>query len=299
MKILFAVITCNRLYYLKNCVNSILKFVGIEDISLMIVDNCTIEKGFEEYISSLPESVFVKRFNKRSPNELYRAMNYVVKYCLKNNIDIVNFIQDDYQFLYRLDSMLPTVKKCFKKYPKVGQINYNMAWKRKRIGNWPKVRAGGTKFALLSDKYLVDNGFTRVNIYRKTGYYPTNVISYDQNSLKTFGFGKNRYKKTPNGELWFGAKCRSLGYVRAFSLRPNQSMMFDCAYVRKDHRFGRYFPPTNEFYLKPFDQEKIDSVNSKHKRNKYCFIEKMVEPWGWTPTSLDKHNHEKIIIRIN
>lgn len=299
MKILFAVITCNRLFYLKNCVNSILSFVKLDDVDIMIIDNCTIELGFDEYVKSLPSNVIIKRFEDRVPNELYRAMNYAVKYCLKNGIDIVNFIQDDYQFLYRLDSMLPTVMKCFKKYSRVGQINYNMAWKRKRIGNWPIFSVSDTKFALLSDKNLVDNGFTRVSIYKKTGYYPTNVISYDQNAIKTFGFDKNRYKKTPNGELWFGTQCRNLGYTRAFSLRPNQSMMFDCAYVRKNHRFGRYFPPPNEFYLKSFNQEKINMVNTKHKRNKYCFIEKMVEPWGWEPTTLDKHNHENIVHEIS
>jgi hypothetical protein len=299
MRILFSVITCNRLHYFKNCVNSILSFIDMDDIDLMVVDNCSIEKGYTEYLNSLPSNVIVKRFDERVPNELYRAMNYSVKFCMKNKIPIVNFIQDDYQFLYTLDSILPTVRKCFTKYPKVGQINYNMAWKRKRIGKWPVVKAAGTRFALLDDKSLVDNGFTRVKIYKKTGFYPTNVISYDQNSLKTFGFDKNRYKKIPNGELWFGTACRKLGYVRAFSLRPNQSMIFDCAYIRKDHRFGRYFPPPNEFYLKPFDQDKIDAVNRRHKKSKYCFIEKMVEPWGWEPTTLDKHNRENIINKID
>lgn len=297
MNILFAVITCNRLHYLKNCVKSVHEFVDLDNADLMIIDNCTVEEGADEYLRTVDAKV--KRFTDRVPNELYRAMNYAIRYCMKNKIEIVNFVQDDYQFVYKLDSLLPTVRKCFKKHANIGQINCNMAWKRKRISNkWPVLTVGKTNFRLLDDKNLVDNGFTRVNIYKKTGLYPTGVISYDQNSKKTFGFDKNRYKKTPNGELWFGAQCRKLGYVRAASLLPNQTMMFDCAYVRKWDRFGNYFPPPHQYYIKPFDKDKIEQVKSNHHRKRFSFIEQMSEPWGWKPTTFDKHNRQKIVNEI-
>ena len=297
MKILFAVITCNRLYYLQNCIKSIEEFVDMDGIDLMIIDNYTIEEGIDDYLGSL-NNVIVKRFRDRVPNELYRAMNYAIKYCFDNKVDIINFIQDDYQFMYKLDSMITAVKKCFNLHPKVGQINCNMAWKRKRVDKkWPTIDVGGTIFSLLTTKYLVDNGFTRVKIYKHIGLYPMNVISYDQNSQRTFGFDKNRYKNIPNGELWFGSRCRKK-YVRAVSLMPNQAMMFDCAYVRKWHRFGKYFPPPRKYYLKPFGSPEIRQIARNHKKKKFSFIENLVESWGWEPTTLGKHNRQRIISDI-
>jgi len=196
--------------------------------------------------------------------------------------------------------MIPTVIKCFKKHKKIGQINTNLAWKRKRISkSWPVINVNGTNMSILNDKYLVDNGFTRVSLYKKTGLYPSGVISYDQNSSKTFGFGKNRYKNHTNGEIWFGKRTNKLGYSRVISLMPNQAMVYDCAYVRKWQRFGRYFAPPGEFYLRPFDDDKIAKVKSRHNRKKFCFIENMVEPDGWSPTTFDKHNKEKIVENIN
>ena len=298
MKILFVVITCNRLHYLVNCVKSITNFVHSDDVGLMIVDNNTIERGSDDYFNNLPSNIMVHRFKDRVPNELYRAMNYGIEYCMQHKIPFINFIQDDYQFVYELDSMIPAVLKCFKKYSKIGQINYNMVWRRKDAGSKSVVQANRTRFAILNDKNLVDNGFTRVKIYKKAGLYPSGVISYDQNSEKTFGFGKNRYKNITNGELWFGKITKKLGYKRAISLMPNQVMLFDCAYVRHLLRFGKYFPPSHDFYIKPFDTDKIDQVKRRHDKKKWCFIEDLAEPWGWIPTTTDKHNREHIKNKI-
>lgn len=298
MKTLFCILTCNRFFYLRNCVDSILEFVPLKDIEIMIVDNNTIENGIDDYFNSIKDRVKIHRFYDRVPNELYRAMNFGIKYCFENKIDIINFIQDDYQFLYRRDSLLDEIRACFSENKKIGQINCNMAWRRKKVKDYSVIRSKGINFAILNSKNLVDNGFTRVSLYKKTGLYPSGMVSYDQDSHKTFGFGKNRYKKNPNGELWFGGRCRKLGYMRAISLMPNQAMVFDCSYVRKWDRFGKYFPPPNKYYLKPLSEEKIKEVRNKHDKKKFCFIENMAIPWGWIPTTYDKHNHENIMVSI-
>jgi len=72
----FAVITCNRLHYLRNCVDSIIEFIGLDDINLLIIDNASKEDGVQKYLSSLPSEIDIKLFHKRHPNELHRAMNY-------------------------------------------------------------------------------------------------------------------------------------------------------------------------------------------------------------------------------
>jgi len=277
-----------------------LEFVDFEDkAELMIVDNNTIDPEADNFFEIMSKQSIIKKFNDRVPNELYRAMNYAIKYCMKHKIPIINFIQDDYQYLYRIEGLISQVLKCFKNYKKVGQIHTNLVWKRKKVGKYKIRNFEGINYAFLTEKRLVDSGFTRVRLYKKVGLYPTNMISYDQNSSKTLGFGKKRYsKKRPNGEIWFGKKCRDLGYVRAMSFKPNLGMMFDCAYVRKWQMFGNYFPPPNKYYLKPFDTQKIKAVKRNHAKKKFCFIEKLIEPDGWKPTTFDKHNRQNIIKEI-
>lgn len=300
-KILFAILTCNRLFYLRNCIKSILKFADLHCSKILIIDNCTIEEGIDDFYSTLPPSVEVHRFQDRVPNELYRAMNFGISYCMDNNIPIINFVQDDYQYVYANSRSIPSVLACFDKYKRVGQINTNMVWKRKNAGKRKIRSANEVNFAFLQEKRLVDNGFTRVKIYKKTGLYPHNLISYDQNSSKTYGFGKKRYdkKKRPNGEIWFGQRCHKLGYCRAISLLPDIAMMFDCAYVRKMQRFGRYFPPPGEFYIKPLGQDAINRIERRHDKHKFCYIEDMATPDGWVPSTFDKHNREKIVSEIS
>jgi hypothetical protein len=48
----------------------------------------------------------IKKFTDRTPNELYRAMNFAVRYAKENKYDFINFIQDDIQFLYKNDELL-------------------------------------------------------------------------------------------------------------------------------------------------------------------------------------------------
>jgi len=174
----------------------------------MVVDNCTKEDEWPDFVEGLPSYVMVHRFTDRVPSELYRAMNYVIGYCINNGIKFVNFIQDDYQYLYEDEHMINKVLSIFKKHKKVGQVQTNMIWKRKKVGGHSVKSIDGENYAILKDKLLVDTGFTRISLYKKIGLYPSSAISYDQNSAKTLGFGKDRYKNKINGEIWFGNTCR-------------------------------------------------------------------------------------------
>lgn len=297
MKVLFAVLSCNRLFYIKNCIDSILKFNDPEQYKLLIVDNNSVEIGAAAYLSNISKVCEVHSFDNRTPNELYRAMNFAIRYAIKNEIDIVNFIQDDYQHLYTNPDLIPSVIKLMKN-KRIVQVSTNLVWRRKKVGRFSIQRQDDINFAILEEKVPCDSGFTRVSVYKKIGLYPQDAISYDQNSSKTLGFGKDRYKNKTNGEIWFGNRCRKEGFSRAICMTPNTAMLFDCAYVRGMQRFGRYFPPPEEFYLKPFSVSEINKISKNNKHKKFSFIEDMIEPWGWQATTADKHNREKIIESI-
>lgn len=283
----FAVISCNRLHYLKNCVNSIIEFVGLADINLLIIDNGSTENGITEYLNSLPKEVDIKRFVKRSPHELHAAMNYAIKYSRKKKNKIINFIQEDYQYLYHLPELLQRVSDAFKKKKNVVQLHTNLIWKRKRkkLGKMIPVQIGSTKWYLMGGKPPCDNGFTRLDLYKKIGLYPN------------FTSVHGREKGYRSGESWFAKKCRTK--YRMLMSDPNMGMIMDCAYVRGNKRFGKYMKPPNKYYLKPFDNDKQSVVRNKAKKGQFCFIEDMIEPDGWTPDSIhQKHNLKKIVKRV-
>ncbi len=277
----FAVIACNRLHYLKNCVKSIIEFVGLSDINLLVIDNASIESGVHEYLSSLSPEVDVKVFKKRHPNELHRAMNYAIEYSRKRKNKYVNFIQDDYQYLYHQPNFLSGASDAFKAHKNVVQLHTNLIWKYKKhkIGKMKPVVVNGYKWFFMYKKRPCDNGITRVSLFKRIGLYPSNVRIHGEKG------------KFQTGEAWLAKRCKSK--YRMMSSIPNLGMMIDCAFIRKDKRFGNYFPPPKNYFLRPFSEEQQNKVKEQSGRNKFCFIEDMIATDGWTPHNIQKHGTQK------
>lgn len=294
-KILFTILTCNRFYYLKNCVESITKCVDMDRIDILIIDNNTIEKGFDEYVHNLClkyKNIIVKKFTDRTRGELYRAMNWAIDYAKKNNYEVIDFIQDDIQYLYNIPSQLDDITYIFNKHENVVQINCNLAWRRKisKIGRVENIEANGRKYGILHDKRGCDSGFTRVALYDRIGEYPIEAISW--------GMEKNRYVGKINGEIWFGKRCYKHGYNRALAYQADNGMIFDCAYVRGNDRYGNYFPPPGEFYFKMLGKKHIDKISQRTKKNKFSYMEDFCIPDGWEPKTYGKHGDITIINKI-
>jgi len=302
-KILFSIFTCNRFHYLKNCLESIVECVDLDRIKIVVCDNNTVEKGFDEYVNEMAAKhavIEVKKFTDRTRNELYRAMNWAVKYARKNKISIINFIQDDYQYLFRNDRHLDEVEHIFKKHDRIAQVNCNLVWRRKKhsIGKVRHFDAKGTHYAIFLDKRMVDNGFTLVAVYKETGPYPVDAVSWGGDLKKGFGKHPGRYAGMENGEVWFGRECGRRKYQRAISLFPNVGMVFDCAYVRGDLRLGRYFPPPNKYYMKIFDDKQTKDLKKRHDKKKFSYMEDFCVPDGWVPLTTDKHSPDSTVTKL-
>ncbi len=295
-KILFTILTCNRFHYFKNCIESIIQCVDMNRIDILIMDNNTIEKGFDEYVHSLCEkygNIMVKKFIDRTRGELYRAMNWAIDYAKTNSYEIIDFIQDDRQYLYKKEDHLDDIFDIFNNYSNIVQINCNLAWRRKikGIGKVKNISINKSKYGILLDKRACDNGFTRVSIYDQIGEYPTDAISW--------GMEKNRYVGKINGEIWFGRRCQKRGYSRALAYQANMGMIFDCAYVRGEERYGDYFPSSGEFYFKMLDNIHIDKIKKRAKKNKFSYMEDFCIPDGWTPKTYGKHGDINIRKKID
>ena len=290
-KILFTILSCNRFYYFKNCIESIISCVDMDRIDILIMDNNTIEKGFDEYVNDLcnkHSNIIMHKFKDRTKGELYRAMNWAVAYAKKNKYEIMDFIQDDIQYLYNIPSHLDDIVDIFDKHKNIVQINCNLAWKRKisKIGKVKNIETNGHKYGILIDKRCCDSGFTRVDLYDTIGEYPTDAISW--------GLEKNRYVGKINGEIWFGKKCHKRGYNRALAYNANSGMIFDCAYVRGGDIHGDYFPPPGDFYFEMLGDDHINKINARAKKNKFSYMENFCIPDGWVPNTYGKHGDVNI-----
>lgn len=280
----YAVISCNRAHYLRNCIESVLEFAGDDlrcgEAEVLVIDNGSVETGITEYLCSLPESISLHRFADRTPNELYRAMNHAVEFSRERNRPYIHFIQDDCQFLRRDEELLTRIRRAFEACPDVYQLHVSLAWKMK-LWKWEnqgqtkvvEVPSGDArppwKWLHLCDRPPCDTGFTRIDLFDRIGLFPDHVT----------------LKGPFMGEQWLYEQCRRIGAARMYSLDPVMGMLPDAAYVRGDQRIGRYFAPPSRFYLEPLTDHDIRSIRENEAMGKMSCIEDNQRPDGWMPRS--------------
>ena len=97
-KVSFGIINCNRLFYLKSCVESLAECTkDYFHKEIIIVDNASIEDGTSEYLLELENRGYrVIRHKTRDPsNEFAKAMNSIVEIYTG---DYLCILQGDLQF---------------------------------------------------------------------------------------------------------------------------------------------------------------------------------------------------------
>jgi len=100
-KVTFGLVNCNRLFYLKSCLESLMHCT--EDYSnkeIFVVDNASTEIGTSEYLQEIKDrGVSVYQEKERDPsNEFARGLNTI---CEKANGDFIAPLQSDMQFFVK------------------------------------------------------------------------------------------------------------------------------------------------------------------------------------------------------
>jgi len=99
-KITFGIVNCNRLFYLKSCLESLLASTSdYDNKEIIIIDNASVEEGTEEYLLEKEKNdiITVVRQKERDPkNEFAIALN---KICELATGDLVCPLQGDTQFI--------------------------------------------------------------------------------------------------------------------------------------------------------------------------------------------------------
>ena len=134
MKVTFGIVNCNRLHYLKACVESI--FISTSDYDnkeIIVVDNASIEPGTEEYLKSLASrGVNVIQTTKRDPsNEFARALNTIVK---ESTGDVICPLSGDLQFVLSPGWIKPFLKIVAEKQD-LGSLMLDSQRRKTIVGN--------------------------------------------------------------------------------------------------------------------------------------------------------------------
>ena len=100
-KVTFGIVNCNRLFYLKSCVESLLHCT--EDYGnkeLIIIDNASIEEGTEKYLDEKEKQGHkVFRTTSRDPsNEYAKGLNTIVR---ESTGDFICLLEGDMQFIVK------------------------------------------------------------------------------------------------------------------------------------------------------------------------------------------------------
>ena len=101
MKVTFGIVNCNRLHYLKSCIESL--FICTNDYSnkeVIVIDNASIEPGTTEYLKDLEgKGVIVHRTKERDPtNEYAKGLNKIVELSTG---EIICPLSGDLQFVVK------------------------------------------------------------------------------------------------------------------------------------------------------------------------------------------------------
>ena len=94
-------VNCNRLFYLKSCLESLIECTeDYPNKEIIVIDNASQEKGTNEYLDSIESNlVKVYRTKERDPsNEYARGLNTI---CEKSDGEFVMLLEGDCQFIVR------------------------------------------------------------------------------------------------------------------------------------------------------------------------------------------------------
>ncbi len=275
-KVTVGFVNCNRLFYLKSCVESFLETTqDYDNKELIIVDNASIEKGTDEYLSEkAQQGITVIKTKDRDPsNEYAKALNIIVE---NSTGDYIAPLPADTQFVVR-SGWLEKYVKCMEENPNgIGCITFDAQRTiRNSNENWGKIiDIGGYKF--------------RFNPSRNPILGAANCLF----SRKVIDIMYPWEEKNSSHEGGQDSETKMLNKVRAMNLGlmilmpviPTSIGIYNeqgtSARIRGDKRIGIYFEPKQSYrYYEIHDYSKL--VERYGKREIPIGIEYMAKSIGW------------------
>ena len=263
LKVTFGIVNCNRLHYLKSCLESLVYCTeDYPNKEIIIIDNASIENGTEKYLlEKEKEGIKVFRQDERDPaNEFARGCNIIVS---EASGDLIAPLQGDSQFIVK-GGWLNHFSEFYKKYMNV--VGSTVIDAQRTIRN-----KSNTYSEILCDS---EYPFT-MDLSRIPFSCSANAI-YSKASLEYFGPWSEDNKSHEGGmdsENDMRQRVRSV-------LSKYENPQFFCGHpiftpmaaiytdprgtnsrIRGDKRYGEYWPPKKDFkYYKIFSFEEASKM---------------------------------------
>jgi len=283
-KVTFGIVSCNRLFYLKSCVESLLDTTkDYSEKELIVVDNASVESGMNHYLSELEtRNIQVIRKATRDPsNEFARGLNTIIE---KSTGEYICLLQGDMQFV--LPGWLRDVIQFYElNKDVVGSVILDAQRKithaRNDLRPFPEERQPASKsnrfFADLSREPVspaADALFSREIIEK--------IFPWSENNLNHEGGmdSENEMRYRVKRMIQEG---RMKQYVTALSSVPQSIAIYTDSRgtqgrVRGNRRYGDYWQAKDENGWKYYDYIKEKDFNLDYPNS----IENVANPMGFS-----------------
>jgi glycosyltransferase involved in cell wall biosynthesis len=265
-RFLSCVVSYNRLFYLRNTVESWREYFQHGD--LLVIDNGSDDPQLYSYLGSLAANGVDVIFNRAPQAQqkvggLYVAMNLALDHAQRHGYDYVYFVQDDMQFMWHDPDFPAAVERIFARCNDAFQVLTTFS---KRV----------TAFAYKNGKRYEPRAALSVYRSKDYGVCDIGVVSMARVHDADFRFGASE------GET--AARMFDRGY-RLYLLHPPHLAWIPWPGTRRVATAGpdtcnMMRPPVARYYYRPLTAEQVVSLKALSLDNRahhedFCF------PWGW------------------
>lgn len=299
-RVTFGIVNCNRLFYLKSCLESLLECTyDYENKEIIIVDNASVEEGTSEYLAEKEaQGLTVVRMESRDPaNEFARGLNTILS---KSTGKIIIPLQGDMQFVVK-GGWLKHYVNLLDKFE--GSIGCILLDAQRNIRN---------KSATFS-QVIGDDEFPFIIDVNRFPFCGAADVAYNKKIIDFFGaWSEDNLKHEGGSDSETDMRNRVTEFlsqnkeIQLFALQaifsPAVAIFTDSrgtnARVRGNKRYGDYWPAKDDFrYYHIYDFDEVSKL-CKDKVTPLG-IEDIAKPLGWDQPLDDEGNWKKNPINVS
>ena len=254
----FGFVNCNRLFYLRSCVESFLETTfDYPNKEIIVVDNASTEAGTDEYLDSLRERghVVFKQRQRDPSNEYAKALNIIAE---NSTGKYVAPIPADMQFIVKGDWLGEYIKFFQKFQGAIGCVSFDAQRRvRNRTGYYSKLLGDGSMKFLFHFNRNPVMGAANCLLSKKmlSTMYPWEIENESheggQDSETKMLHKINSIIKSSGQTLYYAAPVIPVS-IAIFNEDGNT------ARVRENKRYGKYVEPQDKVhYYKVHDFSEI------------------------------------------
>ena len=265
-KVTFGIVNCNRLHYMRSCLESLLYCTdSYDNKEIIIVDNASVEQGTSEYLDEKEkQGIIVIRQEKRDPsNEFAKGLNVIIE---NSTGEYICPLQGDMQFIVK-GPWLEKYIEYFEKYKdRIGCIAFD-AQRKIRI----EAHAPFKTF----DNIDLESDFRFFIDSKRNPICGAGDVMYSREILETIYPWNVKNKNHEGGNDSETAMLEKIEKLHKVGLLKNISCISPQipvsaaiwtdsrgtnARVRGNRRYGDYWAPKKDFrYYEIFSLEEISS----------------------------------------